>query len=489
MPIEMPRGLPFSVDTWTPNSGRKRHHFLTHAHRDHLQGFAANSSYPIYATRITKLLTLRHLPQIEGGLFVEIGVGETTVVSDLEGDFSVTALDANHCPGAVMFLFEGEFGNILHTGDCRLSSDCLKKLPLKYMTMKGSETCLDYLFLDCTFGRCSITIPSKESAIRQVINCIWKHPHAPVVYLACDLLGQEEILIEVSKTFATKIYVDKAKCPECFLSLSLIAPEILSEDASSRFQVCEAFPRLCERARAKLAEARAKVLPEPLFIRPSTQWYARGEDQKSEPRGPRLSEAERDEFGVWHVGFSMHSSRPELEWSLQLLRPRWVISTTPPCRATELEYVKDHCSGAQLATDGPIWRLLGMGTEKPVPSPAAVSCCSISSSALVAAAAWGGGGSDVLQTSVEAVPLTLFGRARMGPSDRSSSGVEAFAAEQAVVSREDEAPLPSPSRVGSPSAYNASLRGLYRSMNVPVPRPLPSLVELLEDSKRARIGL
>lgn len=67
-----------------------------------------------------------------------------------------------------MFLFEGEFGNILHTGDCRLSSDCLKKLPLKYMTMKGSETCLDCLFLDCTFGRCSITIPSKESAIRQV---------------------------------------------------------------------------------------------------------------------------------------------------------------------------------------------------------------------------------------------------------------------------------------------------------------------------------
>lgn len=128
-----------------------------------------------------------------------------------------------------------------------------------------------------------------------------------------------------------------------------------------------------------------------------------------------------------------------------------------------------------------------MGTEKPAPSPAAVSCCSISSSALVAATASGGGSGELQTVWEEAVPLTLFGRARTGPSERSSSGVEALAAERAVGAREDDAPPPS--RVGSSSAYNASLRGLYRSMNVPVPRPLPSLVALLEASKRARIGL
>lgn len=70
-----------------------------------------------------------------------------------------------------------------------------------------------------------------------MISCIWKHPNASVVYLACDMLGQEDILIQVSNAFGSKIYVDEIKNPQCFDVLSLIAPEILAKDDSSRFQV------------------------------------------------------------------------------------------------------------------------------------------------------------------------------------------------------------------------------------------------------------
>ena len=64
MPIEMPKGLPFSVDTWSLCSKRKRHHFLTHAHKDHSSGISTHFSFPIYSTLLTKTLLFEHYPQV-----------------------------------------------------------------------------------------------------------------------------------------------------------------------------------------------------------------------------------------------------------------------------------------------------------------------------------------------------------------------------------------------------------------------------------------
>lgn len=180
------------------------------------------------------------------------------------------------------------------------------------------------------------------------------------MYLACDLLGQEEILVEVSQTFGEKIYVDKAKNLECFNSLKLIAPEIISEDPNSRFQLFDGFPKLYEKAGAKIAEARANFQHEPLIIRPSSQWYAcnEGVSKMEKQRKERVDQAVKDIYGVWHVCFSIHSSREELDWALQLLGPKWVVSTTPSCRAMELDYVKKHCFKNRQAFDESLCKLL-----------------------------------------------------------------------------------------------------------------------------------
>ncbi|KAF9599659.1 hypothetical protein IFM89_001605 [Coptis chinensis] len=340
LPIEMPIELPFSVDTWSPSSDRKRHHFLTHAHKDHSSGITAHASYPIYSTHVTKTIVLQQYPQLDASLFVEIEIGGKVVIEDPDGTFSVSAFDANHCPGAIMFLFEGNFGNILHTGDCRLTPECLQNLPEKYVGEKEREPNIRTKIL-------------KRFVMEQVINCIWEHPNAPVVYLTCNLLAQDKLLVEVSRTFGSKVYVDRINNAECFQALTITAPEVLTEDESSRFQIFEVFYKFYEKARAKLEAARLNFQPEPLFIRPSVQWYVFEEDPETGSQRKEMpTGAKKDSFGVWHICYSSHSSREELERALQLLQPKKVVSTTPSCSAMELNYVKKHCLNSQVSSDG-----------------------------------------------------------------------------------------------------------------------------------------
>ncbi|XVE86535.1 hypothetical protein DITRI_Ditri18aG0041200 [Diplodiscus trichospermus] len=491
-----------------------------------------------------------------------------------------------------MFLFEGNFGNILHTGDCRLTPECIQNLPEKYIGRTGKEPrChLDYVFLDCTFGTFSQNLPSKHSAIRQVINCIWKHPNVPTVYLTCDLLGQEEILTTVFRTFGSKIYVDKENSPDCFQSLTIIVPEILSEDPSSRFQVFDGFPKLSERATAKLAEAQANFQHEPLIIRPSAMWYACEEEhsEKDSRRKMRFNEAIKDQFGIWHVCYSMHSSREELEWALELLAPKRVVSTTPSCRAMELDYVRKHCFDSKISSDDPLWKLLDIDVEAypQVNSPVKSVACSpivdgptqiyaesemhpINTSACKKKLL-------TLSPPSKRPPVTLFGRARLSLHDSNFPHVEnivstrdnplcvvnktkqvsviqgttedsenrlenkpeaegyAIQSKKLVITEACEkrlgnkldanhtAPKSAEVRwdtyheyicenkqvdeiemqhekstrkethskcsysIGSSKSYSDSFRKLYRSMHAPVPKPLPSLVELRNANKRSR---
>ncbi|KAK9063030.1 hypothetical protein SSX86_016900 [Deinandra increscens subsp. villosa] len=320
-------------------------------------------------------------------------------------------------------------------------------------------------------------MPSKHVAIRQVIDCIWKHPDALVVYLTCDLL------------------------------------DIISQDPSSRFHLFDGYPRLSERAEAKLAEARANLQPDPLIIRPSTQWYV-FEDVSAEVKKQkvdRFKEARRDQFGIWHVCYSMHSSRDELEWALQLLAPRWVVSTTPECRAMELSYVKRHCSYGDLG----LWKLLDISLEAPFVDEKIHQEVSCSASPFVMSQLESSQEKETLTVSSQfkESPVTLFGRARLGLNNSTfryeedsvkpeisyleedvkvelsnnmcSTDREVSEGEH-VESKSKELTKGVVKQITATTGVGENIRKLYRSMHVPVPKPLPSLVDLLNDRKRAK---
>jgi hypothetical protein len=95
MPVELAQRYPFSVDTWTEASTRKRFHFLTHAHKDHTAGIENLGFSSIYCTDITQKLVIRRYPKVR-----------TCSQSQLALSFGVVPLQ--NCIGVIL-LFDFSF--------------------------------------------------------------------------------------------------------------------------------------------------------------------------------------------------------------------------------------------------------------------------------------------------------------------------------------------------------------------------------------------
>ncbi|KAI3814782.1 hypothetical protein L1987_14426 [Smallanthus sonchifolius] len=77
----------------------------------------------------------------------------------------VTCFDANHCPGAIIILFEPPNGKaILHTGDFRFTEDMTK--------ISSLQTRLHTLVLDTTYCDPQYDFPKQEAVIQYVLEAI-----------------------------------------------------------------------------------------------------------------------------------------------------------------------------------------------------------------------------------------------------------------------------------------------------------------------------
>uniref|UniRef100_A0A8C0QIH2 5' exonuclease Apollo n=1 Tax=Canis lupus familiaris TaxID=9615 RepID=A0A8C0QIH2_CANLF len=129
---------PIAVDFWSlRRAGSARLFFLSHMHSDHTVGLSSTWARPLYCSPITAHLVHRQL-QVSKRWIRALEVGESHVLPlDEIGreTMTVTLMDANHCPGSVMFLFEGYFGTILYTGLYSLGKESLlEQLALEFRT-------------------------------------------------------------------------------------------------------------------------------------------------------------------------------------------------------------------------------------------------------------------------------------------------------------------------------------------------------------------
>ncbi len=163
---------------------------------------------------------------------VEIGESLVLYLDDAESVMAcVTALPANHCPGACMFMFEGDFGRILHTGDFRFHPALLDH-PL----LSPSRGPIDLLYLDTTYNQERCVLPSREHAFAEICAVIDAHPEHDVV-LGIDNLGKEELLIRLAHRFKSLVVVSPDR-RRWLLASGLTAVSLFTtEDGAGRFIV------------------------------------------------------------------------------------------------------------------------------------------------------------------------------------------------------------------------------------------------------------
>jgi len=142
---------------------------------------------------------------------------------------TVTPIDANHCPGAAMFMFEGQFGRILYTGDFRYSGPMLNDMGL-YSSCTGI---VDVLYLDNTFCDARCIFPSREEATVEILRLIHSYPDA-CIKIGLRTLGKEELLVQIAHSIGEWIGVSEERLRTLQM---LCMPNVFEVESSHRIQV------------------------------------------------------------------------------------------------------------------------------------------------------------------------------------------------------------------------------------------------------------
>ncbi|CAL5394425.1 unnamed protein product [Camellia sinensis] len=108
--------------------------------------------------------------------------------------------------GAVIYLFRGEFGCMLYTGDFRWETTSKRAEIGRSMLLSalGNDK-VDILYLDNTYCNPSYSFPSREVAAQQVVDVIASHPEHDII-IGIDSLGKD-LFLHIAQALKIKIWV------------------------------------------------------------------------------------------------------------------------------------------------------------------------------------------------------------------------------------------------------------------------------------------
>ncbi|XP_045603959.1 protein artemis isoform X3 [Procambarus clarkii] len=349
-----------SVDRFDGRNLASTAYFLSHAHSDHMIGLSSpqfldhlesNSGVYLYCSAITARFlqaSIRHRPLDP---FVRplppeepIKITVPNVAEEASHQLCVTLIPAGHCPGSVMFLFEGRGGTVLYTGDFRTSVGDVEQI-LALHNADGTVKTVDSLHIDTTFcHRDILHFPTREessSAIGDLVEDWLARGNNHLIHLVCPAkYGYEYVYRSLHERFGMRVHVSRWKyrmydtVPEIQDALTPDATETWihacdwrmneveeSEDQSDRQLPCRCVPFGVDTA------------PSIRVIRPSAMFYTLYQSAKE------LKQISRD-GSFCRVLLSMHASCLEVLDLVSYLRPRKVYPNVIPMNSSREEVLK-----------------------------------------------------------------------------------------------------------------------------------------------------
>lgn len=244
----------------------------------------------------------------------------------------VFLVDANHCPGAVQFLFKipvhscnGKFERYVHTGDFRYCDSM--KLDHTLNAFVGA----DAVFLDTTYCNPKYVFPSQEEAIDYIVGVIESSgvenegSFKSVLFLvATYVIGKEKILMEIARRCQRKIHVENRK----MLVLRILGhgDGVFTEDESETDIHVVGWNVLGE----------TWPFFRPNFVRIQEIMTEKGYSKvvgfvptgwSYEVKRNKFPVRKKDSFEIHLVPYSEHSNYDELREYVKFLKPKCVIPT------------------------------------------------------------------------------------------------------------------------------------------------------------------
>ncbi|TFY81190.1 hypothetical protein EWM64_g2826 [Hericium alpestre] len=244
-------GMPIAVDAFRYGAiPGVTAYFLTHAHSDHYTNLSSNwKNGPIYCSEGTTNLII-HMLGVDRTWIHPLPMDVPTTIPNT-GGVQVTLIEANHCPGSSLFLFEGpqtvdagdsaykshfvgskRLFRYLHCGDFRASPQ-----HVLHPAVKGKR--IDCIYLDTTYLNPKYCFPSQAQVIsacadlaKRIVSGQNGTPKGvssfftvvpkvedkgvqkidrTLVVVGTYSIGKERVVKAIAKALQTKVYCDSRK--------------------------------------------------------------------------------------------------------------------------------------------------------------------------------------------------------------------------------------------------------------------------------------